>query len=69
MIVCCAGGAAVAFDLKQWEGSTLTGRSRNFGPVTFESQYIRRLQFNLGTSQKASETNAGGADQLWPWDD
>ena len=64
-----AGGAAVSFDLKQWEGSTLTGRSRNFGPVTFESHYIRRLQFNLGTSQKTSETNAGGADQLWPWDD
>jgi len=64
-----AGGAAVSFDLKQWEGSTLTGRSRNFGPVMFESQYIRRLQFNLSTSQKTSETNAGGADQLWPWDD
>jgi hypothetical protein len=64
-----AGGAAVSFDLHQWEGSTLTGRSRNFGPVTFDSQYIRRLQFNLGTSQKTSDTNAGGADQLWPWDD
>jgi hypothetical protein len=64
-----AGGAAVSFDLKQWDGSTLTGRSRNFGPVTFDSQYIRRLQFNLGTSQKTSDTNAGGADQLWPWDD
>jgi len=37
--------------------------------VTFDSQYIRRLQFNLGTSQKTSDTNAGGADQLWPWDD
>lgn len=64
-----AAGAAVSFDLHQWEGSTLTGRSRNFGPVTFDSQYIRRLQFNLGTSQKTSDTNAGGADQLWPWDD
>ena len=64
-----AGGAAVSFDLQQWEGSTLTGRSRNFGPVTFDSQYIRRLQFNLGTSQKTSDTNTGGADQLWPWDD
>ncbi len=64
-----AGGAAVSFDLNQWEGTTLTGRSRNFGPVTFDSQYIRRLQFNLGTSQKTSESNAGGADQLWPWDD
>ena len=64
-----AGGAAVSFDFKQWDGSTLTGRSRNFGPVTFDSQYIRLLQFNLGTSQKTSDTNAGGADQLWPWDD
>ena len=64
-----AGGAAVSFELQQWEGSTLTGHSRNFGPVTFDSQYIRRLQFTLGTSQKTSDTNAGGADQLWPWDD
>ena len=64
-----AGGAAVSFDLKQWDGTTLTGRSRNFGPVTFDSQYIRRLQFNLGASQKTSETNVGAANPLWPWDD
>ena len=64
-----AGGAAVSFNLNQWEGTTLTGRSRNFGPVTFDSKYIRRLQFNLGVSQKTNETNAGGANQLWPWDD
>ncbi|MBC8245769.1 MAG: hypothetical protein H8E20_15435 [Verrucomicrobia bacterium] len=64
-----AGGAAVSFDLNQWDGTTLTGRSRNFGPVTFDSKYIRRLQFNLGTSQKTSETNVGAANPLWPWDD
>ena len=64
-----AGGAAVSFDLKQWEGTQLSGNSLNFGPVTFDSKFIRRLQFNLLTSQKTSETNGGGADQLWPWDD
>jgi hypothetical protein len=64
-----AGGAAVSFDLKQWEGRTLSGRSRNFGPVAFDAQHIRRLQFNLGASQKTSATNTGGADALWPWDD
>jgi hypothetical protein len=64
-----AGGAAVSFDLKQWEGGTLSGRSRNFGPVAFDAQYIRRLQFNLGASQKTSDTNVGAANPLWPWDD
>jgi len=64
-----AGGAAVSFDLKQWEGTTLSGSSRNFGAVKFDSKFIRRLQFNLLTSQKTNETNRGGADQLWPWDD
>lgn len=64
-----AGGAAVSFDLKQWEGQTLTGSSRNFGPVSFNSRHIRRLQFNLGASQKSNATNTGGADPLWPWND
>tara|TARA_B100000459_G_scaffold68986_1_gene38056 strand:+ start:50 stop:769 length:720 start_codon:yes stop_codon:yes gene_type:complete len=64
-----AGGAAVSFDLKQWEGTSLTGNSRNFGAVKFDSKFIRRLQFNLLNSQKTNETNGGGADQLWPWDD
>ena len=64
-----AGGAAVSFNLNQWEGSMLTGRSRNFGPVSFDSKLIRRLQFNLGSSQKTNDTNTGGANQLWPWDD
>jgi len=64
-----AGGAAVSFDLKQWEGTSLTGNSRNFGAVNFDSKFIRRLQFNLLNSQKTNETNGGGADQLWPWDD
>ena len=64
-----AGGAAVSFNLNQWEGSMLTGRSRNFGPVSFDSKFIRRLQFNHGSSQKTNDTNTGGANQLWPWDD
>ena len=64
-----AGGAAVSFDLKQWEGTQLTGNSKNFGAVKFDSKFIRRLQFNLLTSQKTNDTNGGGADQLWPWDD
>ena len=64
-----AGGAAVSFDLKQWIGTTLSGISLYFGAVNFDSKFIRRLQFNLLTSQKTNETNRGGADQLWPWDD
>lgn len=63
------GGMAVSFILDSWREGLLSGRSANFGPVTFDAQHIRRVQFNLGRSKQTGETSGGGPGKLWPWDD
>jgi hypothetical protein len=42
-----AGGGTVAFQLESWQDQKISGRSGNFGPVSFDPRCIRQLQFNL----------------------
>lgn len=61
-----AGGGTVAFELNEWRQGSLSGTSANFGPVQFDAQYVRQLQFNL------FRTKLGGSDiealDLGVWD-
>lgn len=40
-------GGTLAFDLTEWNPNRVLGKSANFGPVDFDAQSIRQLQFNL----------------------
>jgi hypothetical protein len=60
-----AGGGSVAFDLAKWTASQVSGQSANFGPVGFDSQFIRQLQFNLDRSRPGSETTEILDDVVW----
>ena len=42
-----AGGGIVAFDLLEWKEGQVSGTTHNFGPIQFDAQVVRQLQFNL----------------------
>jgi hypothetical protein len=41
------GGESVMFTMEKWNGTEVKGTSRTFGPVVFDPNSIREMQFNL----------------------
>jgi hypothetical protein len=62
-----AGGGVVSFDLAEWSKERVAGISRNFGPVDFDPQFIRQLQFNLDRPPRAAPEEMEILDEE-PWD-
>ncbi|HVY71849.1 MAG TPA: hypothetical protein VHH73_18095 [Verrucomicrobiae bacterium] len=51
-----AGGGNVSLTLEKWDEHQVSGRSANFGPLSFNSQSVRQIYFNLAR-QAENEAN------------
>ncbi|HTG45100.1 MAG TPA: hypothetical protein VK633_11275 [Verrucomicrobiae bacterium] len=49
------GGETLVFDLQEWNGREVKGKSQTFGPLTFDPRNIRQVQFNLNRSTVPAE--------------
>jgi len=56
------GGGSVSFQLEKWEALKLLGRSQNFGPTSFNPQWLRQVQFNLERSAGAGSKDATNSE-------
>lgn len=59
-----AGGGNISFNLEKWNEREVSGRSVNFGPLTFNSRSVRQVHFNLDRQADAT----GEAQQEDDWD-
>ena len=41
------GGGSLSFQLEKWDERTIAGRSAIFGPLAFQSDAVREIEFNL----------------------
>jgi hypothetical protein len=60
-----SGGGAVSFQLSDWSQVRVSGESANFGPVQFDPQYIRQLQFNLSRAKPGMGDIENLDDEVW----
>ncbi len=49
-----SGGGSVTFQLERWTHDEVAGQSQNFGPIHFNPDHIRHLQFNLDRAVAAA---------------
>jgi hypothetical protein len=56
------GRGSVTFALEKWDDKGVTGRSANFGQVTFSPRAFQRVQFNLDQQPAKSEDDELGED-------
>src|SRR5262249_6172940 len=59
------GGGVVALDLDRWSQQEVTGKSRNFGRLTFHPASFRQVQFNLARSKVGEDDLGTPGSDLW----
>ena len=53
------GGESVVFTMEKWDAREVKGTSRTFGPLAFDPENIRQVEFNLNKTSATEESEPG----------